>query len=60
MYNELNTAMLRKLFLFVALMATTMAANAQNVLEVKDVSQPNDVYSSDAGEASSDVMPASP
>ena len=25
MYNELNTAMLRKLFLFVALMATTMA-----------------------------------
>ena len=51
MNYELNTAMLRKLFLLVAFMATTMAATAQNVLEVKDVSQPNDVYSSEAGEA---------
>ena len=42
--------MLRKVLLLAALVATQMAT-AQNVLEVTDVSQPNDVYSSADNEA---------
>lgn len=43
--------MIKKVFLFVCLFLTGSMIHAQNVMEVKDVSQPNDVYSSANDEA---------
>lgn len=43
--------MSKRFFLFVATTLVGLMAMAQNVLEVKDVSQPNDVYSSENNEA---------
>lgn len=42
--------MIKKIFVLAMLCITTGFICAQNVLEVKDISQPNDVYSSDGNE----------